>query len=84
MRPLTSKLDCHVTANLYRYRVQLEQTDRSDAYSTALGLRWRPGWGLAIHAEGQYLRNAVIENDGRFFLRIIKDFSMSSNNGGAK
>ena len=73
---LRDNLDCYATANIYRYRVQEEQVERSDAYASTVGLRWRAGWGITVTAEGQYLRNAVLEDDGRFLLRVAKDFSM--------
>jgi hypothetical protein len=66
----------YLTANLFRYRVQLEQMDRSDAYATAGGVQWRAGHGFTILAEGQYLRNAVFQEDTRFLLRVAKDFSV--------
>jgi hypothetical protein len=80
-RPITKQLDGFVTANLFRYRVQLEQTDRSDAYATTFGMRWRMGYGMAVRAEGQYLRNAVMEDDWRFLVRISKNFSVGSDAG---
>jgi len=79
---LNDRWSVYATANLFRYRVQLEQTDRSDAYATTLGLRWRVGWGVAIRAEGQFLRNALYQDDTRFFLRVSKDFSIRSDNEG--
>jgi hypothetical protein len=79
--PLNDSWMVYATANLFRYRVQLEQTDRSDAYATTLGLRWRLAWGFAIRAEGQFLRNAVYEDDTRIFLRISKDFSVGTQSG---
>ncbi|NIO27682.1 MAG: hypothetical protein GTO29_03910 [Candidatus Latescibacteria bacterium] len=78
---LNDRLDCYASANLFRYRVQQEQVERSDAYASTAGLRWRPGWGVTIVTEGQYLRNAVLKDDSRFLLRISKDFSISSKNG---
>ena len=80
-QPLSGRLDAFVTANLFRYRVQLEQTDRSDAYATTVGLRWRAGRGFAIRAESQYLRNAVMQDDWRFLVRISKNFSINSGGG---
>lgn len=73
---LSDELECFASANLYRYRVQDEQVERSDAYASTVGLRWRAGWGLTVTAEGQYLRNAVLKDDGRLLLRIAKDFSV--------
>ncbi len=69
------------TANLHRYKVQVEQKDRSDAYSTSLGLLWRPVRGLTARVEGQYLRNAVRGHDTRVLLRLTKDFSLGHNSG---
>lgn len=80
-RPLGDRWDCYATANLFRYRVQREQLKRSDAYASTVGLRWRAGWGITITAEGQYLRNAVLKDDGRFLLRVSKDFAVRSNGG---
>lgn len=80
-RPLSDRLECYATANLFRYRVQQEQVERSDSYASTAGLRWRAGWGITILVEGQYLRNAVLKDDGRFLLRISKDFSVRSGNG---
>jgi hypothetical protein len=77
---VNERWSCYASANLYRYRVQLEQLERSDAYASTVGVRWRGQWGLTIQAEGQYLRNAVLKDDGRFLLRIIKDFSLRSQN----
>jgi hypothetical protein len=78
---LNTKWSVFATANLFRYRVQLEQMERSDSYATTAGLRWRPGWGLTIHAEGQYLKNAVYKDDTRFLFRIAKDFSVRPKRG---
>ena len=80
-QPIGGGLDGYVTANLYRYRVQLEQTDRSDAYASTFGLRWRAGHGFDVQAEGQYLRNAVMQDDWRFLLRISKNISFDSAHG---
>jgi hypothetical protein len=80
-RTLSDRWDCYASANLFRYRVQLEQTERSDAYASTIGLRWRPGWGMTILAEGQYLSNAVLKADRRFLLRISKDFSVRPDHG---
>lgn len=80
--PLNESWTAYATANLFRYRVQLEQTDRSDSYASTLGVRWRLGWGLTIRAEGQFLRNALYEDDTRLFLRVSKDFSVGSQGGG--
>jgi hypothetical protein len=79
---LNDRWSCYASANIYRYRVQLEQLKRSDAYASSIGVRWRANWGITIQAEGQYLRNAVLKDDGRFLLRIIKDFSLRSDNKG--
>jgi hypothetical protein len=79
---LSERWSCYASANLYRYRVQLEQLKRSDAYASTVGVRWRANWGITIQAEGQYLRNAVFKDDGRFLLRIIKEFSLRSNKNG--
>ena len=78
-RPLNSHLTCYASARLYRYRVQNEQVERSDAYASTAGLRYRAGWGITIVTEGQYLRNAVYTEDGRILIRIIKNFSAGSN-----
>lgn len=75
---LNERWTCYASANLHRYRVQMEQMERSDAYASTIGVRWRANWGVTIQAEGQYLRNAVLKDDGRFLLRIIKDFSFRS------
>jgi hypothetical protein len=76
--PLKDRWTVYATANLFRYRVQLEQADRSDAYASTVGFRWQLGRGFAIRAEGQFLRNALYESDTRVFLRISKDFSVGS------
>ncbi len=77
---LNNWLDCYASINLFRYRVQNEQVDHSDAYASTAGLRWRPGWGITIVTEGQYLRNAVLKDDGRLLLRILKSFTVRSEN----
>jgi hypothetical protein len=79
-RPLSSRLTCYASARLYRYRVQQEQVERSDAYASTAGLRYRAGWGVTVITEGQYLRNAVYANDSRILIRIIKHFSTGFNN----
>jgi hypothetical protein len=73
---LNQQWECFASANLFRYRVQLEQRERSDAYASSAGARWRPGYGLSVRAEVQYLRNAVMKDDSRIFLQIAKDFSI--------
>ncbi|MBI4720426.1 MAG: hypothetical protein HY770_04230 [Chitinivibrionia bacterium] len=73
---LGNRWECFASANLFRYRVQLEQRERSDSYAASAGARWRPGYGVTICTEVQYLRNAVMTDDGRMFLQIAKDFSM--------
>lgn len=79
---LRDGLTGHITANLYRYRVQHEQVERSDAYASTVGLRWRAGGGITVLAEAQYLRNAVSEDDVRGLLRISKRFSVNTGGGG--
>ncbi|MGB7060760.1 MAG: hypothetical protein WBF13_00220 [Candidatus Zixiibacteriota bacterium] len=81
---LNPRWELFSTTNLYRYRVQAEQTDRNDAHSTSLGLLWRPGRGFTARADGQYLRNAVRGHDVRILLRFTKGFSLSQNSGKAK
>lgn len=76
------KWSVYATANLFRYRVQLEQMDRSDAYATTGGVQWRVGHGITILAEAQYLRNAVFQDDTRMLLRIAKDFSLGEEQRG--
>lgn len=78
---VTDRLDCYTHANLFRYRVQLAQQERSDSYASSLGVRYRAGRGVTIRMEGQYLRNAVIKDDGRFFLQIAKSFAVRSDDG---
>ncbi len=78
---LNDRLDCYASSNLFRYHIQREQVERSDAYASTAGLRWRPGKGFTIVTEAQYLRNAVLKDEGRFLLRISKDFSVSSKSG---
>lgn len=71
---LHSKWVGFANVNISRYRVQDEQIDRSDAYSSRAGLIWRPGSGWQAQGEVQYLRNAVEANDTRLLLRIIRRF----------
>jgi len=71
-------LDLYGAAYLSRYKIQSEQDDRMDAQASSLGARWRPGSSFEVQLEGQYLRNAVDENDGRIFLRVSKGFVLSS------
>jgi hypothetical protein len=81
---LNRQWEVFATANLYRYRVQEEQEERSDSYASSLGLIRRLGRGVTARAEGQYLRNAVQKDDLRFLMRLSKDFSFNSNSGKAK
>ena len=76
---IDNRWECYVTANLFQYRVQQEQEDRSDSYATTLGVRWRPVVGLSVRVEGQYLRNAVQKDDWRAFFRIAKNFAFKGD-----
>jgi hypothetical protein len=79
---LAPRWDVYASANLYQYRIQDLQEERSDAYATALGLQWRAGSGFTVRTEAQYLRNAVEKNDYRLFLRFAKDFALRPADGG--
>lgn len=68
--------------SLNRYRVQEEQTERSDAHSAALGLQRDIGHRFIVLGECQYLSNAVTESDVRFLLRITKSFGIGRVNSG--
>jgi hypothetical protein len=81
---LNRQWEIFATANLYRYRVQEEQEDRSESYASSLGLIRRFGRGVTARAEGQYLRNAVQKDDARFLIRLAKVFSFNSNSGKTK
>jgi hypothetical protein len=61
--------------NVSQYRIQEEQDDRSEAYSTGLGISKRFGSDWQLRAEWQYLRNAVQDYDSRFHLRVTKGFA---------
>ncbi|MFH1699885.1 MAG: hypothetical protein ABIE07_04785 [Candidatus Zixiibacteriota bacterium] len=61
--------------NLSRYRVQQEQIDKSDSYSTMVGFRKSFQNNIMVGMEWQYLRNAIQSYDSRFRLRISKGFS---------
>jgi hypothetical protein len=76
---IDKRWECYVTANLFQYRVQREQEDRSESYATTLGVRWRPVMGLSIRVEGQYLRNAVQKDDWRGFFRIARNFAFKGD-----
>jgi len=73
---LHPKLNFLASANLYRYRIQIEQEDKSDAYTGSAGFAWRPGYNLSARIEGQYLRNAVQSEDYRLLIKLAKDFSV--------
>lgn len=60
-----------ITANLSRYRVQEEQDGRNDNMAVMSGMDWRLTF-VRIRLEGQYLRNAVKDEDWRFLLRLSK------------
>jgi len=75
---LASRWQCYAGANLYRYRVQLQEGERIDSYASTLGLQWRAGRGVTVRGEGQYLHNAVSKEDYRLFLRVAKHFSFKS------
>jgi hypothetical protein len=77
-------LDFYARANLYRYRIQEEHVDRSDAYSTTAGLQWQMGRGFDIRSEVQYLRNAVSNEDIRLFLRLSKQLRLRPGRDGGQ
>jgi len=81
---ITPRWECYANANLNQYRVQEEQGERSDAYASTFGVRWKAGRGVSVRSEIQYLGNAVSDGDVRFLLRINKSFSISSNKGAAQ
>jgi hypothetical protein len=81
---LNRQWEVFASANLYRYRVQEEQEERSDSYASSLGLIRRFGRGVTVRGEVQYLRNAVQKDDLRFLIRLAKDFSFNSNSGKTK
>jgi hypothetical protein len=81
---VTTSLEVYGNSNLSRYRVQPEQTDRSDSYGSALGLYWRAPSGFSLRAEGQWFRNAVVTSQTRFYLKIAKDLSIGSSTKGEK
>ena len=82
--PVGSSLVCYATAHLYQYRIQTQLDDRLDSYAWSAGVEWRTAYDLSVRAEGQYLRNAVYEDDTRFFLRVAKDFSAGSKSKGGQ
>ena len=57
---LNRRWECYANANLYQYRVQEEQGERSDAYASSLGVRWRAGRGVSVRSEIQYLSNGRV------------------------
>lgn len=72
---LNNRVSLFGQVSLNRYRVQPEQTDRSDAYATSLGLSKRFDGGYQVSGRWQYLRNAVQSSDNRLHVRVIKSFS---------
>ncbi|MEW5922499.1 MAG: hypothetical protein AB1746_00775 [Candidatus Zixiibacteriota bacterium] len=72
-------LEFYASANFSRYRIQEMQVDKSDSYMTILGIQKNLGKSTMVRAEGQYLRNAVRNDDTRFYFRIVKAFSLTSH-----
>ncbi len=75
----TDRWTVFARAYLSKYRVQDEQIDRSEAYSTGLGLSRRFPHAWLVSAEWQYLRNAVRSNDNRLYFRLTKDLSLKAD-----
>ncbi len=80
-RRVNSDWDIYAGANIGRYKVQIEQIDKMDAYSVQGGVVWRPMAGLSTRIEGQYLRNAIMTNQTRIYLRLSKDISLPGKSG---
>ncbi|PKK85091.1 MAG: hypothetical protein CVT49_00690 [candidate division Zixibacteria bacterium HGW-Zixibacteria-1] len=72
-------LELYASANFSRYRVQDMQEELSDSYMTTLGIQKNFGKSTTVRAEGQYLRNAVRNDDTRFYFRFVKGFSFASH-----
>ncbi|SYZ74748.1 exported hypothetical protein [Candidatus Zixiibacteriota bacterium] len=72
---LNARWETYASANLGRYKVQKEQPDRNDSYSSQAGILWRPANGLTARVEGQYLKNAVMTEETRIYVKLAKDFS---------
>mgnify|MGYP001335300936 CR=1 FL=1 len=72
---LNSRWETYAAANVGRYKVQKEQPTRNDAYSSQAGILWRPITGLTARIEGQYLRNAIMTEETRIYIKLAKDFS---------
>jgi hypothetical protein len=73
---INDRFTVYGSANVSRYRVQTEQDDLNDAYSTSLGIIGRIDKTWQIRTEWQYLRNAIEESSSRIYLRINKQFSL--------
>ncbi len=61
--------------NITKYRIQEYQDQRSEAYSSGIGVIKRFGGDLQVRAEWQYLRNAVRKYDSRIHFRVTKGFA---------
>jgi len=72
---LNDNFSVYGSANVSRYRVQEEQEDLNDAYSTSLGITGRIDKTWQIRTEWQYLRNAIESSSSRIYLRIDKQFN---------
>lgn len=72
-------LEFYASANFSRYRIQEMQVDKSDSYMTILGVQKNLGKSTMVRAEGQYLRNAVRNDDTRFYFRVVKGLSFDSH-----
>lgn len=72
---LSRSVSLYSRIDMSRYQIQNEVDDRSDAYAAVAGLQWRYKLYEA-RVEGQYLRNAVNEDDARIRFSFSRGFSL--------
>lgn len=72
---LNDRYSVYGSANVSRYRVQPEQEDFNDAYSTSLGFIGKIVKSWQVRAEWQYLRNAIESSSSRMYIRIDKQLN---------